>query len=66
MNNLLFLLSNLKTLEMQKTVSACSHADFEREKPGNAEEKRSPTELVGAGLASVWLAFPFVSKEAGA
>lgn len=47
-------------------VSACSHAAFEHGKPGNAEEKRSPTELVGTGLASAWLAFSCVCKEAGA
>lgn len=31
---------------MQRTVSACSHAAFVHGKPGNAEEKRSPTKLV--------------------
>lgn len=47
-NSLLFLLSNLQMLEMQRTVSACSYAAFEHDKPGDAEEIRSPTELVVA------------------
>lgn len=65
-NSLLFLLSNLQMLEMQRTVSACSYAAFEHDKPGDAEEIRSPTELVVAGLASAWLAFSRVCKAAGA
>lgn len=65
MNSLLFLLSNLQMLEMQRTVSACSYAASERDKPGDAEI-RSPTELVVAGLAGAWLAFSCVRKVAGA